>query len=602
MSKKQNIKKDDEEIIFEKARYIIGLENIIKDPTDASYIQCIKYIFTKNFTQGTIEFPLEKIEVKTNKAGIQYLKNFVNIIYLLFQKNEKERNDLYYKGISVKEIGAGIYDSFQNLKKLVMKEKVSQFNLKELKGQTNFLFANYLNTMSNFVSGSLNLYFFYLGFFIQSISSFNFMLFYFLRLSDLFKTFEFKDFCPDLNSNNCLNLIHLLFKNIEKKSIEILSIYSLLIFKYKSIFYNIKDNIKDSILEMSVLQTNSIVKEKTLKNNIIFLYIIEEFKENLQSNIRDEEESLNGETNMSEKIQKDNNIQGETENINNINTIINDKESNVINEGENNNNLINKEKKIISNNNEIGKKHTKDDSINNPEKKICDNTPKIDDNNNKNDGNEITTAINKGEEINNSNIMKEEENALIIKLQNDIKDLKEKYDAKFLAMENEIRDVKKKLKNVRATLSNVQMRDGAKNILRYYENLLDKDDKKKIEKNKNKKWELIAKKIEKNYEGINTQKNKTFIEIVKKCADKIYKGNANAHHIELEHYEVNLNKIIGFRNKNLINHVKICFLLEINLEEALLMDGYDILNQFYEDNMERAFTKGISFDDYLQLS
>jgi hypothetical protein len=175
------------------------------------------------------------------------------------------------------------------------------------------------------------------------------MLFYFLKIDKAFDRFEYKDYCPDLNSANCLNLIILFFKSvISNDSLELLSVYALVIFKYKYIFRGIEDNIKESILEKSVRETVSIVKKKTLKNSIIFEYIFLKFYNNLKYNIYSiyspimENETITTEESKKErKIGKneDSNLSMQTNESNNKKI----KEGCLINEKDNKNNNINQE-------------------------------------------------------------------------------------------------------------------------------------------------------------------------------------------------------------------------------------------------------------------
>ena len=174
--------------------------------------------------------------------------------------------------------------------------------------------------MDNTLLGCLNLY-------IKSVKSFEFMLFYFLKIDKAFDRFEYKDYCPDLNSANCLNLIILFFESvISKDSLELLSVYALVIFKYKYIFRGIEDNIKESILEKSAKKTVSIVKKKTLKNSIIFEYIFLEFYNNLKYYIYSiyspikENKTISAEENKKErKVRKneDSNLSMQTNESNN---------------------------------------------------------------------------------------------------------------------------------------------------------------------------------------------------------------------------------------------------------------------------------------------
>ena len=45
---------------------------------------------------------------------------------------------------------------------------------------------------------------------------------------------------------------------------------------------------------------------------------------------------------------------------------------------------------------------------------------------------------------------------------------------------------------------------------------------------------------------------------------------------------------------------KLYFLLKINIPDNSILEAYDILDQFYEDNMELKFFKGRTFEDYFK--
>ena len=337
-----------EEEVLNLAKKIISLDESTNDPRDKSYIHCIKFIFTNESDKGTLKLPT----TKKDKKSFQYLKDFVNALAILFEKNEEERHKLYLSEVTSKELGINLYQLIQNLKLFVNRKKLGDSESKEftsLNEKVNTVFCQYLKTMDNTLFGCLNLYFYYLGFFIESVESFEFMLFYFLQIDKAFDRFEYKDYCPDLNSANCLNLIILFFKSvISNDSLELLSIYALVIFKYKYIFRGIEDNIKESILEKSVRETVSIVKKKTLKNSIIFEYIFLKFYNNLKYNIYSiyspimENETITAEESKKErKIGKneDSNLSMQTNESNNKKI----KEGCLINEKDNKNNNINQE-------------------------------------------------------------------------------------------------------------------------------------------------------------------------------------------------------------------------------------------------------------------
>ena len=144
-------------------------------------------------------------------------------------------------------------------------------------------------------------------------------------MSELLKGLDYnKEFCPDLNNNNCLNLIKSFFEKVVKEDLEVLSVYALLIFKYKFIFKNFKDEIDKKIIEKSIEQTIALVREKTLKNKIIIQYIYHYFIIYLENNIKIEENNKilnqiitndenNNDINTTETIQINNNKENTNE-------------------------------------------------------------------------------------------------------------------------------------------------------------------------------------------------------------------------------------------------------------------------------------------------
>lgn len=584
MSKKNKNAIDEEQALIDKAKNIISLEKSIKDLKDRTYIEGVKYIFTKEFTQKSLSLPIKK----KDKESFQYLKNFVGILDILFKMDESERHKLYQCEISSKTIGHDLFNSIQNLNLLANRKKIGNFNMNNLSEQVKSIFTNYIKSMSNNVLGSLNLYFYYIGFFIESIDSFKFILYYFLQLTDIFQKFEYKDFCPDLKSNNCLNLIILLFKNIQEP-LETLAVYALLIFKYKYIFKGIEENINESILEKTVNQSAEIVKEKTFKNPIILEYIFNEFIDNLSYNIiyPNNPESFNeiiiNEKNEDKKLVNDiknneNKIPNNTENIETMNdkSEIKDdssldksekpnkdenhsKDNNSVNEEINNRNKLNIDDKdndnstIIENNNNNNNR-TKESNLSNEiisnntnEKKINININKKDYTNNNEATNNSTLLQNEVNQSSQIQLLFNEINNLKIEnneMKKQIKEMAKQSEERYQKLQNEMILLKSKLEKVTNTIGYIQMRDCAKNLLKPYQDLLTKEDNEKIEKDHNKKWELIANKIKDSYKRYENSKNyKAFIEIMEKSVDLIKKGNRRAHNITLEYYEKNIEKI-----------------------------------------------------------
>jgi len=694
----------EEKEVLDKAKYIASLEESTKDPNDKSFILCIKYIFTEEFNQSKLSLPT----TRKDKQSFQYLKNFVNILHILFKKNERERHELYQSKISAKILGIDLFNSVQNLQTFAKRKNLGNFELSKLvnlKESVNYIFCNYLKSINNNLSISISLYFYYLGFVIKSINTFNFLLYYFLQVNELFKHFEYKEFCPDLNSSNCLNLILLFFKSVtDNSSIEMLSIYSLLIFKYKYIFKGIQESIEQAILKKSAEQTLKIVEEKTLKNKIIVEYIFYEFINNIKRNLESsslqktfKENNSKGEKNTESTIEENNaktinsiqsdesdNNQNKLKNEDSFDEISNKEGEKSIDKGNKTKNDViqksnNKKNEIIENNEsddypkpnieeinlkesntitkeiEIGKKEELEETLNINNEKENDNSTTIENKNSINENKEFVApnqtidsqnANSHLDTSNNNNKLSKSENTShtdekiksfifekdpnkpleiqdLIKEINNMKklnderfeEMKKLNDERFeemkkknehledeiLKMRSQIEKLQSDNRKITKALGRIQTRDSAKNILRHYEYLLDNNDKEKIKKNKDEKWKLISDKIKENYKGYENSLNyKAFIEVVDKSVASIGKGNKEAHSINLEYYEKNIDNIIKENNLIIVNPIKICFLLQINVSDNLLFKAYDLLDQFYEDNMKRAFTQGKSLEQFFK--
>ena len=682
-----------EKEVLNLAKKIISLDESTNDPRDKSYIHCIKFIFTNESDKGTLKLPT----TKKDKKSFQYLEAFVNVLAILFEKNEEERHKLYLSKVTSKELGIYLYNSIQNLKTIANRKKLGDSESKEftsLNEKVNTVFCQYLKTMDNTLIGCLNLYFYYLGFFIESVKSFEFMLFYFLKIDKAFDRFEYKDFCPDLNSANCLNLIILFFKSvISNDSLELLSVYAFVIFKYKYIFRGIEDNIKESILEKSVRETESIVKKKTLKNSIIFEYIFLEFYNNLkyyiysiyppiienetitaEENKKERKVGKNEDSNLSmksnesnnkkikegglinEKDDKNNNINQEqvfdknTINSNKIDASSqinisgkplikgegNSKEKNSINEGakkgknykieklDSIDDKANDNSKNPENNNNVDKKKEHKDSFLAVENKSSksDLTKKVEFAKNEdtkgyqNESNllviqrktspEIQDLINI---INNNNKRNDERYDELKKrsderydeLYDELKKRSDELQTKYDILENQLENVQEKNRKIIDILGKIQMRDSLKNMFSPFEIHLTEEDRLKINKDRNKRWKIIAQRAKEYYINYNkSRKYMAFAEIMDKSAELMAKGNKADHDINLEYYEKDINRIIEENENKIINPIKLCFLLQIDISKDSLLDGYDFLDTFYENDMTRGFTQGKSYEQYFK--
>ena len=178
----------------------------------------------------------------------------------------------------------------------LLKTKINiEFEVIKLKANVQKSFFNYYSYKLNIVSNSLTFQFFCLGFIIEKVKSCELLLYHFLkeRFPEQMESFNYKEYCPDLESKNCLNLIKLYFEAVvgSENNYELFFIYVLIIFGYKKIFHFYEDNIDVKILKKSVEDTVDIVKKKTLFDKAIGFYIFSEFRFNLKNNIEKSQEN-----------------------------------------------------------------------------------------------------------------------------------------------------------------------------------------------------------------------------------------------------------------------------------------------------------------------
>ena len=97
--------------------------------------------------------------------------------------DENTRHKIYESKISSKELGIELFNLFQNLETFSRRKNLGVFDLNKLVDlyeSVNFVFCNYLKNNAINVKDTLNLYFYYLGFFIKKIKPFKLLLYYFI--------------------------------------------------------------------------------------------------------------------------------------------------------------------------------------------------------------------------------------------------------------------------------------------------------------------------------------------------------------------------------------------------------------------------------------
>ena len=266
MSKRKKSKLDENQEMEKKVNFIINIPEKEQLQDEMRYISYIKYLFTKEFKDKCITIPVKTKE----KEPFKFLKQYVDLMFAIFQKKKKERIELYQSNPKMIQ-DYEIQQLINSLDFMVNKLKIKT-QLAGMKGQV-FL---------------LNVYYLYLS---QYISSINIVkhLFYFMikdKFKEVFKTMNFDDFCPALENETCLNLILLFFENVVKGNMEILFIYALLIFKFEFVFSDFEDKIiSKDILEDSAIKTFECVKKVTLSDSLIFEYTHTDYLENLRNKL-----------------------------------------------------------------------------------------------------------------------------------------------------------------------------------------------------------------------------------------------------------------------------------------------------------------------------
>jgi len=595
MSSKKEGNTDEDEQIKQMVKEILNLKDSEKNPKDIILIDYVKYIFSNDLNEISQDISI----IKKNKQSFKYVKNFIEIIYLIFRKEKTQRKLLYLKEVKQQEIGNEIFMLLSKLNKIIKKRNI-HFDKKKLSEQIDFILFNLFQEFNNTLSGSLTFYFYSLKYILlPKINTNKLVLYYFLKKKYpiILDKFDYDDFCPNLTNNNCLNLIKLFFKNIANNNREILFIYAFLIFKYEFIFRDYINDINVDILKRSVEQTLTIVKKKTLNNKLIGDYVYSDFIFNLNNSLEGlqyEDENEN-ENEINSGISDKNNTNKEYDEINSIEHLKDKIKSNSKYDVscKPKNNFDNNCNNNIDKNNGYNNNNEKKSSI------IPEKSAQLDQNKNFDDKLEEMKKKIKDLEIIINNLIEDKD-----KKEKEISDIKKKMNNLIEdkdKKEKEMLDIKKKMNSLESIVGSIQVRDNAKRFLKEFKFLLNAQDNKDIKSKKKKKWELIRERIEEYYKQFkNSSKYESFIEIVKKSEKTIQKGNNSAHKFELEIYENKANEFISKNNLKIVNMNKFCFLLEIGVSNDFLIDGYTFLEKYFNNDISRAILRSESIENFFE--
>ena len=109
--------KEDQEIM-KKVNDILSVPESEQNSKDKKFIDYVKYIFSNDFIKPKFILPNRK----KHKKAYQYLKNYIEILHILFQKNRNERATLYNTKSS--NFGNQLFNLFSSLSTCMEKEVI----------------------------------------------------------------------------------------------------------------------------------------------------------------------------------------------------------------------------------------------------------------------------------------------------------------------------------------------------------------------------------------------------------------------------------------------------------------------------------------------
>jgi len=82
---------EEDKELMTKVKSILSVPQSKQNPNDELFINYVKYIFSNEF----IEFNITSIDKIKEKNSYEYLKNYIQILSILFNKDKNERETFY---------------------------------------------------------------------------------------------------------------------------------------------------------------------------------------------------------------------------------------------------------------------------------------------------------------------------------------------------------------------------------------------------------------------------------------------------------------------------------------------------------------------------
>lgn len=313
MSKKLK-KLNEEKEILDKVHFIINKAKSDLSVNDKVIQNFIQFLFTNEYKNKKISLPT----VKKEKDKFSFLSKYIELINSLFKKDLNERiteyktPKSYLKDYHIIQLVQGLDFFSQQKEKELFTTKTLFVDPKKNNNLLYQVYSHLFNIIQNDeekLAGLFDKYNFYSIFLFPNIPVVKFMLYNIIRgnFMNVMKVFDYEDFCPRLDNDNCLNFIVLFFENRESENIVLAFIYAFLFFKYEFVFHDYYDKkFSKVILEKAAIQTVDQIKSITLKNDLIFEYTYTKYLANLNKFLQEEKINILNSSNDSKENEKNN--------------------------------------------------------------------------------------------------------------------------------------------------------------------------------------------------------------------------------------------------------------------------------------------------------
>ena len=127
--------------ILEKVKFIISIKEENQSPEDKLFIEYIKFLYMNEYKSNKLIWPIKYESGETIKVKMNYIRNYVDVLYFIFKSNFKERNEYYLKNQSV--LGNDMMNKLSNNDNQLKNNL--QFNKGKLIDKVKILMWSYLN-------------------------------------------------------------------------------------------------------------------------------------------------------------------------------------------------------------------------------------------------------------------------------------------------------------------------------------------------------------------------------------------------------------------------------------------------------------------------